>query len=44
MVGMAGALCGMVTLRCDDPTASEARLLMLGGDAASNQSNSPATL
>ena len=38
MVGMAGALCGMVTLRCDDPTAAKLASFMLGGDAASNQS------
>jgi len=36
MVGLAGALCGMVTLRCSNPTATKFASLMLGGDAASN--------
>jgi len=36
MVGLAGALCGMITLRCSDPTAARFASLMLGGDAASN--------
>jgi chemotaxis protein CheX len=38
MVGMAGALCGMTTLRCSRTTASKFASLMLGGDAASNPS------
>ena len=38
MVGLAGALCGMLTLRCGDNTASKLASFMLGGDAASNQS------
>lgn len=32
MVGMAGALCGMTTLRCSHATASKLASLMLGGD------------
>lgn len=38
MVGMAGVLCGMTTIRCGDETASKLASRMLGGDAASNQS------
>lgn len=38
MVGMAGALCGMTTLRCSKATAGRLASLMLGGDAASNPS------
>jgi chemotaxis protein CheX len=38
MVGMAGALCGMTTLRCSRTTAAKLAALMLGGDAASNPS------
>jgi chemotaxis protein CheX len=38
MVGLAGALCGMVTVRCDSPTAAKLADLMLGGEAASNSS------
>jgi chemotaxis protein CheX len=38
MVGMAGALCGMTTLRCSRETAVKFASLMLGGDAASNPS------
>jgi chemotaxis protein CheX len=36
MVGLAGALCGMVTLRCSNPIAVKFASLMLGGEAASN--------
>ena len=35
MVGLAGALCGMISLRCSNPTAGKFASLMLGGDAAS---------
>jgi chemotaxis protein CheX len=38
MVGLAGALCGMLTIRLGDSTASKLASFMLGGDAASNQS------
>lgn len=38
MVGMAGALCGMTTLRCSHATAVKFAALMLGGDAQSNPS------
>jgi chemotaxis protein CheX len=38
MVGLAGALCGMVTLRCSAAAAFKFASLMLGGDAASNPS------
>jgi len=38
MVGMAGALCGMTTVRCSRATAARLASLMLGGDAASNPS------
>jgi chemotaxis protein CheX len=40
MVGMAGALCGMVTIRCSSMVASKLTSLMLGGTASS----SPATV
>lgn len=36
MVGMAGALCGMTTLRCANATAAKLASFMIGGDAASN--------
>jgi chemotaxis protein CheX len=36
MVGMAGALCGMMTIQCSKTTASGLASLMLGGDATSN--------
>lgn len=36
MVGMAGALCGMTTLRCSQATALRFAALMLGADAASD--------
>ena len=39
MVGMAGALCGMTTLRCSQVTAAKFASLMLGEDAASNPSS-----
>src|SRR5271154_1170832 len=38
MVGMAGALCGMASVRCSRATAGKLASLMLGGDAASNPS------
>lgn len=38
MVGMAGALCGMTTIRCTSATAEKLASLMLGGDAASKPS------
>jgi chemotaxis protein CheX len=38
MVGLAGALCGMVTLRCSQETAVKLASLMLGEDAASDAS------
>ncbi len=38
MVGLAGALCGMVTVRCESKTAGKLATLMLGGDAAANPS------
>jgi len=38
MVGLAGALCGMITLRCSNPTGAKFASLMLGGDAASSAS------
>jgi chemotaxis protein CheX len=38
MVGMAGALCGMTTLRCTQATSAKLASLMLGGDAASDPS------
>ena len=36
MVGMAGALCGMTTVRCSRATAVKLASLMLGEDAVSN--------
>jgi chemotaxis protein CheX len=36
MVGMAGALCGMATIRCSNSLAMKCASLMLGGDAATN--------
>jgi chemotaxis protein CheX len=36
MVGMAGALCGMTTVRCSPETASKLAALMLGEEAAAN--------
>lgn len=39
MVGMAGALCGMTTLRCSQSTAGKFASMMLGEDAASNPSS-----
>src|SRR5271163_2378326 len=36
MVGMAGALCGMTTVRCTRTTAGKLAALMLGGDAATD--------
>jgi len=38
MVGLAGALCGVVTLRCSRPASATFASKMLGGDAASNPS------
>jgi chemotaxis protein CheX len=38
MVGMAGALCGMTTLRCSRLMSARFATQMLGGDAASNLS------
>jgi len=38
MVGLAGALCGMVTIRCTKATSASLASAMLGGDAASNPS------
>ena len=38
MVGMAGALCGIMTVRCSRETATKCASLMLGGDAVSNPS------
>jgi chemotaxis protein CheX len=38
MVGLAGALCGMVTIRCTKRTSSSLASAMLGGDSASNPS------
>jgi chemotaxis protein CheX len=38
MVGLAGALCGMVTIRCSKSTSGKLASLMLGGDPASNPS------
>src|SRR5438552_684506 len=38
MVGMAGALCGMTTIRCARVTSARLAALMLGEDAASNPS------
>jgi chemotaxis protein CheX len=39
MVGLAGALCGMTTIRCSRAMAAIFASLMIGGDAASNLSN-----
>ena len=36
MVGMAGALCGMTTIRCTRTTATKLAALMLGEEAVSN--------
>ena len=36
MVGLAGALCGMVTLRCTRQVAHRLASMMLGGEAAEN--------
>jgi chemotaxis protein CheX len=38
MVGMAGALCGMTTLRCSRAMSTQFATQMLGGDAASSLS------
>lgn len=38
MVGLAGALCGMVTIRCKPETAKKLATRMLGEDAKSDQS------
>src|SRR5215475_3890426 len=38
MVGMAGALCGMTTIRCTRATAVKLAALMLGEEAVSNPS------
>jgi chemotaxis protein CheX len=38
MVGLAGATCGMITLRCSTRKAGKFASLMLGGDAAANPS------
>jgi len=38
MVGLAGALCGMVTIRCQQEAASKLAASMLGDDAKSNPS------
>jgi len=38
MVGLAGALCGMVTIRCSKAVSIKLGSLMLGGDAASSPS------
>lgn len=38
MVGMAGALCGMTTVRCSRAASAKFASLMLGGEAASNPS------
>jgi len=38
MVGMAGALCGMTSVRCSRTTAGKLAALMLGGDVATNPS------
>jgi chemotaxis protein CheX len=40
MVGMAGALCGMTTLRCAKATSARFAALMLGGAATSDASSS----
>ncbi len=36
MVGLAGALCGMTTIRCSKAMSAKLASSMLGGDAASN--------
>lgn len=38
MVGLAGALCGMITIRCNPDTAMKLAAQMLGEDAKSNPS------
>jgi chemotaxis protein CheX len=38
MVGLAGAVCGMVTIRCSTPTAEQLATRMLVADAANNPS------
>ena len=38
MVGLAGSLCGMVTIRCSQPSATRFASLMLGGASSSNAS------
>jgi chemotaxis protein CheX len=38
MVGLAGALCGMTTVRCSRTTAAKLASLMMGEDAAANPS------
>ncbi len=38
MVGLAGALCGMLTIRCSKSVSGRLASQMLGGDAASNPS------
>jgi len=38
MVGLAGAVCGMTTLRCSQATAAKCASLMLGGNDAANAS------
>jgi chemotaxis protein CheX len=38
MVGLAGALCGMATVRCSSATAAKLAARMLGDDATSNPS------
>ncbi len=38
MVGLAGALCGMITIRCNKETAQKLATQMLGEDAKSNRS------
>ena len=38
MVGLAGALCGTITVRCNSSLASKLAAQLLGGDATSNPS------
>jgi len=38
MVGLAGALCGMVTIRCNSATGGKLATLMLGAEAGANPS------
>jgi chemotaxis protein CheX len=38
IVGLAGALCGMITVRCSTTAATKVAANMLGGDAAGNPS------